>query len=449
MSPVGRLRSNEGPEVKPRHGRSFGENIDILFNEIVLAAQWGRPSLLLAVNKSTLGQRKAEQALEARLKEQGMETARIVVNDQRFDVADLILQRGPKPVYFVSNLDWGGGGDGSRAYHGLNLKRELFVENRIRAVFWLTRTEAANLARHAPDFWAFRHRVVEFMSPRGSAGIRLPAGVLLWDQQTAIEIFDSPQAAIRARQELLDKLPDNPESLSARVELRYSIAYLLWALGDLSGASESLTAGLELANDHDLQELRSRLLNGLGILRYEAGELAEALNQFRYGLRLWPSSTSLLVNHAAASCMAGRKQEAMQTGHKLLAAGPPQAEGLQRLGYVEAALGRADEAIRTVQKSIEAAPTVWRYHATLAVLYTTVDRLDETRRQLQEARRIAGPNGTWYLDILQAAVVGEKDEPYEMLRSAVQAKHLTPVDIRRDPNLAILLDEGRLTGYAA
>ncbi|MFN2121104.1 MAG: tetratricopeptide repeat protein [Anaerolineales bacterium] len=443
------MGTNESPEVKPRHGKSFGENLDILFNEIVLAAQWGRPSLLLAVNKSTLGQEKAEQALEARLKERGMEIARIVVNEQRFDVADVILRRGAEPVYFVSNLNWGGGDDGSRAFHGLNLKRELFVEHRIRAVFWLTNAEAVNLAKHAPDFWAFRHRVVEFISPRGKGSIKLPSGVLLWDQQTAVDIFDSPQAAIRARQELLEKLPDNPESLSARVELHYSIAYLRWAVGDETGASEALAAGLELAGGHDLPELRSRLLNATGILRYGAGEFDEALDQFSQGIRLRPSSTSLLVNYAAASCMVGRKQEAMQIGQKVLAARAPHAESLQRLAYVQAAVGRANEAIRTVQKAIESAPTVWRFHATLAVLYTIVDRLDETRRELEEARKVAGTNASWYLDIIQAAVAGEADEPYRLLRSAVQAKHLTRVDIGRDANLVILLEEDRLAEFAA
>jgi tetratricopeptide (TPR) repeat protein len=443
MSPVGSLKPNDKAEVTPRHGKSFGENLDILFNEIVLAAQWGRPSLLLAVNKSTLGQHKAEQALETRLKEQGMETARIVVNDQRFDVADLVLHGGPKPVYFVSNLDWGGGDDGTRAYYGLNLKREMFIEHRIRAVFWLTDTEAANLARHAPDFWAFRHRVVEFMSPRGSPGIKLPAGILLWDQQTAVEIFDSPQAAIGARQELLAKLPTNPESLSARVELHYSIAYLRWAQGDVAGASESLREGFDLADHHDLPELRSRLLNAMGILRYSSRAFGDALDHFKQGLELWPSSASLLVNYAAAACMLGRKQEAMQTVQKLLAGSTTQAEGLQRVGYVQAAVGRAVEAIHTLQKAIEASPSVWRFRATLAVLYTIVDRLDESRKQLDEARRLAGPAGSWYLDIIQAAAAGEPDEPYKLLRSALEAGRVNPVDISRDVNLTILLDAER------
>ena len=128
--PSGSLKSNERPETSPQHGKSFAENLDILFNELVLATQWGRPSVLLAVNKSKFGQEKAEKALEARLKKQGLEIARIVVNDQRPDVPALIKQAGGKPVFFISNLDWGGGDQGMQAYRALNMQRELFVEDR-------------------------------------------------------------------------------------------------------------------------------------------------------------------------------------------------------------------------------------------------------------------------------------------------------------------------------
>ena len=213
--PSGSFKSNEMPGTSPQHGKSFTENLDILFNELVLATQWGRPSVLLAVNKSKFGQEKAEKALEVRLKKQGLEIARIVVNDQRPDAPALIQQAGSRPVFFISNLDWGGGEQGLQAYHALNMQRELFVENRIKAVLWLTTAEAANLARHAPDFWAFRHRVVEFVSQRSPAAIKLPAGVLLWDAQTTVEIFDSPEAGNRARQDLLARLPRTMEALSA------------------------------------------------------------------------------------------------------------------------------------------------------------------------------------------------------------------------------------------
>jgi tetratricopeptide (TPR) repeat protein len=42
------------------------------------------------------------------------------------------------------------------------MHREYFVEANIRAIFWLSKYEAKQCSRFAPDFWAFRHKVVEF-----------------------------------------------------------------------------------------------------------------------------------------------------------------------------------------------------------------------------------------------------------------------------------------------
>jgi tetratricopeptide (TPR) repeat protein len=36
------------------------------------------------------------------------------------------------------------------------------VEGNLKALFWITRTELRQLTRFSPDFWAFRHKVVEF-----------------------------------------------------------------------------------------------------------------------------------------------------------------------------------------------------------------------------------------------------------------------------------------------
>ena len=191
------------------HGKSFDDNIDILFDEILLAEQWGRPSLLLAVHKSKFGQEKAEKILETRLAKKGFQIHRIVFNDSRSDIAQLVRESGaaPKSVFFISSLDWGGGREGRQAYRGLNLHRELFVDEAIKAVFWLTVNEAANLPRFAPDFWAFRHRVVEFVSQRAAGKVRLPVGVLAWDMPQSPDPFESPRGGIQAREELLRQAP--------------------------------------------------------------------------------------------------------------------------------------------------------------------------------------------------------------------------------------------------
>ncbi len=175
-----------------KSGNSFEENIKTLFGEIELAIQWKRPSILLAICKSKLSQAKAENALERSAQKLGQGIERIIVNEQRADVAQAILEKGSadRSIFFVSNLDQGGGDDGKNAYRILNLYRELFVERGVRCVFWLTLSEASNLPKFAPDFWAFRHRVIEFASPHGSTEKSLPAGVLIWHVQDS---NDSPQ----------------------------------------------------------------------------------------------------------------------------------------------------------------------------------------------------------------------------------------------------------------
>jgi predicted Zn-dependent protease len=42
------------------------------------------------------------------------------------------------------------------------MHREYLIEGNIRAIFWLTKNELKQLTRFSPDFWAFRHKVVEF-----------------------------------------------------------------------------------------------------------------------------------------------------------------------------------------------------------------------------------------------------------------------------------------------
>jgi len=115
----------------------FEENIDILFEELDLATKWGRPSVLLAVNKSKFGMEKSQKILEERLRKAGQNLIHIVVNNERSDVHQLISMEpaAGETIFFVSNLDWGGGQDGKDAYRSLNLHREFFVEKHIKAVF--------------------------------------------------------------------------------------------------------------------------------------------------------------------------------------------------------------------------------------------------------------------------------------------------------------------------
>ena len=430
------------PDTTRAHGKTFDENIDILFDELALATQWGRPSVLVAVNKSRFGQDKAAEALEARLKKIDQTVAWIVVNIQRWDVARLMLASpaDKRPIFFISNLDWGGGETGTQTYGALNMQRELFVEQRIRAVFWLTTAEAAHLPRYAPDFWAFRHRVIEFVSQRAPTKVRLPSGALAWDVQKSVDPFESLPDAILGRERLLATLPRNVEALSTRVELHHGLGYLRWAAGDPEGAARDLEAGRHLAQGYELPELSSRLLNGHGIILYEAGKYPEALVKFQEGLKLQSSSRSLLINFAATCCVLGRNQEALTAGKKAVGSNPTDGDTWGRLGYLYGAMGKPDEAIRSFRRAAELAPRAAGHHESLAVFYGILERPEDARRELGIARGLAGGQATGYLDIVEEALLGDGEKAQHLLAAAAAAGRLGKHEIRRDPNLSILFD---------
>src|SRR5512146_2878635 len=119
---------------------SFDENIDILLEELVLAEKWHRPSLLLAIHKSKFGQDRAQTALEQRLKSLGHTVTQRVVDPEHSDVPHLAVTAAAShpTIFFVSNLDWGGGADRKDTYRALNIYRELFIDNSLLVVLWLT-----------------------------------------------------------------------------------------------------------------------------------------------------------------------------------------------------------------------------------------------------------------------------------------------------------------------
>ena len=85
------------------------------------------------------------------------------MDESHFDIPLLLSQRPERDrsVFSVTGLARGGGKAGANAYRALNIRREYFVDYAIRVVIWLARDEAMALSRHAPDFWAFRRRVVD------------------------------------------------------------------------------------------------------------------------------------------------------------------------------------------------------------------------------------------------------------------------------------------------
>ena len=430
----------------PPNRLSFDENINALLEELVLAEKWERPSILLAVHKSKFGQNKAQKTLEDRLNKLGQRVSYLVVDEQHSDIPHSILSTpaAEGSVFFVSNIDWGGGQDRKDAYRAINIYRELFVERHLRAVFWLTVNEAAVLPRYAPDFWAFRHRVIEFTGQRIPHTVILPSGVLIWDIQNSVDPFDTLQARISVREELLSKLPRNAEANASRADLLYNLGYLYWLMGNTEKAAQQLLAGLDLVTGEQVDPIRSSLLSGLAILSYEAKDYARAADLCTEALQEYPQSASLTINLTITLCTLGRNQEALALARKAIKLNGRDARVWNALGYVYLAMGKADDAINCFTNAAGFGPRIAAYHVALAICYDIVERPDETRHELALARTLARDQAINFLDIYESALLENPPKSLALARAAVRAGQLSALELWRDPNLNLLMDPAQL-----
>jgi len=261
----------------------FVERVDRLYRELERAVHADRPSILLAIYRSERIRREAAAALSSRLQKLGQEVLEYVVTGPKnadIPVALLRERSVDNLVYYVSGLRWGGGKDGWDAYRSLNIRREYFVEHRWRVVFWLTESEARNLPRQAPDFWSFRHRVVEFLDAPTAKHIA---------HDLAVEVDDENiQGGIQLREELLRELPPGDESMGARADLLGTLASLYARKRDDQHAAELFQQTINLAQDLEDTQLEARSLQGLGMLTYRQGHYGEALENFQRAIELDP-----------------------------------------------------------------------------------------------------------------------------------------------------------------
>ena len=426
-------------------GRTFEDNIQALFDELQLAVEWGRPSILLAVNKSKPGQTRAKTALEKKLTSLGQAVAHIEVGRENPNLAAAIAQTPglERTVFFVTNLDWGEGDDDQNAYRALNIYREQFVESRVRVVFWLTAAEALNLPRQAPDFWAFRHRVIEFTRQSSSRLVDIPAGVLLWHIQDATDAPGRLLEKISLREQMIAELPPGGESLSSRIELHYDLGYLYWRLGKSKKTMRLLTEGVELGSRHIGLNTAGWLLNGLAVVQYESGESEEAIEIYNKALQGDAHDGVLLINLAVVHCAQGRNHEAISVGKRAVKAEPANARIHSSFGFMYLAMGRFDESLSSFKQAIELSSTHPAPYQYLAAAYRLAGRQEEALRQLEIAQEYFDGESD-YPRICREAISGNSDGALGLLEQALRADRISLADVQRNPILGMLLDLSRL-----
>ncbi len=338
----------------------FEDRIDILFKEIELAIKWQRPSILLAIYGSEYLHADAATSLENQLRTSGREVTYLCGQDGRaLDIVNAIGSSDDldNTIFFVDGLRWAAHGDSWGAYRTLNQSREFFVSHRIRIVFWLTEDEASNLARYAPDYWSFRHRVVEFIESPEPEQILLRALQSTWQiAGEDTDTSDDPDGKIALRYAMLEELPENAESTGMRANLLLSLGILHWRKGMHEKAMRLLQEALGISSTIGEPWLQAACFNAIAIVHADQGSIDTAIASYQQAIALTPNEIFPWNNLGNLYERLNRCDEAIAAFEQALSNNERDAVAWNGLGNVYLRQQRTADAITAYNKSITIAP---------------------------------------------------------------------------------------------
>jgi len=427
------------------HSKAFMEGLGILSEEIELALQWNRPSILLAIHNSKTGRDEAQQSLEKEIAKSGKQVAHIHAESA---TPDLILSMSQTSgfkdmVFFVSGIENADRVSEGKVYRALNIRRELLIEKCIRVVFWLNESEAANLPRLAPDFWAFRHRAVEFAPKRSTRDQSIPMGLFLWEEDFPWMEADAQKDKLAYYEDLLARLPVEENSISSRIETLLRLVHHGWLLHDLKKFSEYSNSGFDLLKKYPISQYQASLLNARGIATYEEGNKQEAGAHFAQALSHDPDNSAIKMNTGITLHGLGKNKEAIQVGKQAINQDPANPHLWKILGYLFLSMGKLEDAINSMTKAQELSPYNVECCYALAVCYYKNEQPAECANELSKAEKISPPQNA-----LQHACInvlsGKTDEALTLLKRSLETKTVDKYHILHDPNLHFLLNSQEL-----
>jgi|GEM_PF-555834 len=368
---------------------ALDDRIDILFRELELAIRWKRPSILLAVFRSEHIQNQVGSILKSRLLTVGQEIHTVKIeNNENSDIPAYLtnLTLIDKKVIFVEGFKSGDGQKNIQAYHSLNIGRDYFINRQVRVVFLLSVEEANDLARYAPEFWGYRHRVVEFLEQIDPALSPLRSLGSLWQGignfSSAMDDIDN---RIALRDSLLAELPDRNESTSVRADLLISLGVLHWQKGNVEKAIGLSRSALQLAAKTDNKWFEAFCFNSMALIQANTGQVSEAIDALKQAGSLAPDQIFPWNNLGNLFNELDRFEEALNAFQVARKFNPDDPMSLNGIGNVYLKLGRTDEALNTYQRAIQLAPNFAHAWNGIGMIYADQDQVDAAISAFQKA----------------------------------------------------------------
>ena len=417
----------------PKTGKVMEDCMNILLEEIRQAVAWSRPSILVAVHKSKNDQTSAVAVMEHRFGEASMKVVSLTpVGETRNIFHTMAAQwNSQETIFFVHGL-----GQYPQTYAGLNMYRESIVENKIKVIFWLTLDEMVLLSRLAPDFWAFRHRVIEFPTGRNSRKNNLPAGVLLWPYESSILSLDTIRKRIAFQKELLQNVPFQVGTAANHVQAVEELAYCLWFIGENQAMTALLLHEIERIKSTELIDLHSMLLNMLAINSFDQDNPYDALMWIEQALDLTPTQSLLWSNHGVISRSARQGKKSLPSLKRAIKLAPSSYKGWGVLGYAYMSLGRYSDALFSFEKALVLNSESTYLLPALAFCHNQKVDTDEFHKTIHQLSNLA--KGDDYLSICRMGLSGEVANALFQLNELILGEKIPRTFIRRDPNLRFI-----------
>ncbi len=373
---------NNAYQDSHRDNEPLDERLDIFFREIELAVKWQRPSILLAVYPSDAVHAEVEAALENKIIGFGQQVMHFRPEDGGNLDISLFVSQVPdsgRVIFFVHGLSsqkdtptpempgqanlgqagtmCGGERGGFDRYRALNVSREYFVEKQIRIVFWLTEAEAVSLAHFAPDFWASRHRVIDFIESQKPDETFTRVLESAWqgqgeDKHMTDNLVDT-HAKISLRETTQAGLPEWDGSTTAGVNLLLTLGIMHWRKGDHDKADESLRSALEIAIKTQDKRLEAVCFNAIALVKTDLGMLDQAVEAYEQAIELAPEKTFIWGHLGNLYSQLGQYQEAVEAFLNTLEHNPVDSVAWNSLGNAYVNIGQIDEAIDAYRKALE------------------------------------------------------------------------------------------------
>jgi tetratricopeptide (TPR) repeat protein len=387
-------RPRQPDPITPEHAESFEERIALLFEEIAFAVQWQRPSILLAFCDSETVRGTVELALEKRLAGIGQRLVAFIVDESHFDIP-LLLSQHPdreRSVYSVTDLFRGGGKGGVNAYRALNIRREYFVDYAIRLILWLNKDESFELSRHSPDFWAFRHRVVEFPE--------MP------DLERPAEAGSQPRTQRQA----------------------------------FGQSVKQLKQGILLAKQENNLSMLAKYWGKLGRAYQDMDLFPQAIRAYWKAIRQTPEDIDLWNGLGRTYLQQGRMEAARRVLKKAARIDPQEIQTWINLGNAYRIERRLSDAIIAYQRAILVESRNPLANSLLVACYRSLGKHDLAEKQKELVYPILEKETEYHRAVFESAC-GNMEKARELLSLAIEKKQVGIHEALNDPNLDFRLDD--------